>query len=134
MKGRRPRPTNNSRQLSVIRELDNRHFGYPAGVLSDTDFRVQGEYAGELRGQRLGCQVIALGGGAFQAVLLPGGLPGDGWDGQTKILMDGRLEEGRTTFRPTAGQRKYLAQSPLLRTSRSARWNGTVPKCHRRSA
>jgi len=56
--------------------------------------------------------VIALGAGTFQAVVLPGGLPGDGWDGRDKILMDGRLEEGRATFRPTEGQRKYLAQSP----------------------
>jgi hypothetical protein len=84
----------------------------PADPTLPPDFKVQGEYVGELRGNRIGCQVIALGGSAFQAVVLPGGLPGDGWDGHDKILMDGRLEEGRTTFRPTAGPRKYLAQSP----------------------
>src|SRR5439155_6571534 len=52
----------------------------PADPTLPPDFKVQGEYAGELRGNRIGCQVIALGGGAFQAVVLPGGLPGDGWD------------------------------------------------------
>jgi hypothetical protein len=72
------------------------------------DFKVQGEFAGE----GLGAQVIALGGGAFQAVLTPGGLPGDGWDGKSRILLDGRLEGDQAAFKPAEGQRKYLAQKP----------------------
>jgi len=77
------------------------------------EFKIQGEYAGQIEGgAALGCQVIALGPGAFQAVLLPGGLPGDGWDGQNKILMDGRLEDCQATFGPPEGERKYLAGNP----------------------
>ena len=77
------------------------------------EFKIQGEYAGQIEGGgALGCQVIALGPGAFQAVLLPGGLPGEGWDGQHKILMDGRLEDCTATFGPPEGERKYLAASP----------------------
>src|SRR5262245_2084041 len=77
------------------------------------DFKVQGEYVGEIPGGgKLGCQVIALGGGAFQAVVYPGGLPGDGWDGKSKILMDGKLEGSQATFKPAVGQKKYLAKSP----------------------
>jgi hypothetical protein len=72
------------------------------------DFKIQGEFAGE----GLGAQVIALGGGAFQAVLTPGGLPGDGWDGKSRILLDGRLEGDQAAFKPAEGQRKYLAQKP----------------------
>src|SRR5262245_31634964 len=72
------------------------------------DLKVQGEYAGD----KLGAQVIALSKGAFQAVLLPGGLPGDGWDGQNKILLDGKLDGDKAQFKPATGKKKYLAQSP----------------------
>ncbi|MSQ96188.1 MAG: DUF1080 domain-containing protein [Gemmataceae bacterium] len=73
------------------------------------DFKFQGEYVGD----EIGCQVIALGGGTFQAVLCKRGLPGAGWDGLAKALLDGKLEDDKVVFVPTAGKRKYLAQSPL---------------------
>jgi hypothetical protein len=73
------------------------------------DFRFQGEYVRK----NVGCQVIALGNGAFQAVLYKNGLPGAGWDGKNKHLMDGKLEGDKVVFVPATGKRKYLAQSPL---------------------
>jgi len=70
------------------------------------DFKVQGEYVGAgSNGTAFGAQIIALGNGAFQAVLLPGGLPGDGWDGKQKLLLDG--SDG--AFKTATGNRKYLA-------------------------
>ena len=89
--------------------------GQGKGVWTDSadptlpvDFKLQGEFAGD----KLGAQVIALGGGAFQAVLYPGGLPGDGWDGKSKIIMDGRLDGEKAVFKPGEGTKKYLAQKP----------------------
>jgi hypothetical protein len=75
-------------------------------------FQLQGEYVGEIAdGAKLGCQVIALGRDSFHAVVYPGGLPGDGWDGENKILLDGRLDDQRAVFKPAEGDRQYLAQS-----------------------
>lgn len=80
----------------------------PADPTIPVDYKLQGEFAGD----RLGAQVIALGGGAFQAVVYPGGLPGDGWDGKSRILLDGRLDGEKIVFKPAEGNRKYLAQKP----------------------
>ena len=76
------------------------------------DFKFQGEYLVKGKNDQVGCQVIALGNGAFQAVLCKGGLPGMGWDGKSKALMDGKLEGDKVVFVPTTGKRKYLGQAP----------------------
>ncbi len=68
----------------------------------DPDFAVQGEYKGAIKtddGEAVyGVQVIALGQGKFHAVAYPGGLPGDGWDGEAKIEANGETTEGITRF------------------------------------
>jgi hypothetical protein len=77
------------------------------------DYVLQGEYIGKIQGgDKLAAQVIALGSGSFQAVVLPGGLPGEGWDGKDKILMDGNLQGDTASFVPASGKRKYMASSP----------------------
>ncbi|MDP1797510.1 MAG: DUF1080 domain-containing protein [Planctomycetaceae bacterium] len=60
------------------------------------DFAVQGEYAGKLDDSGIGVQVIAKGNGKFDAVVLPGGLPGAGWDGKGRHALSGKTEEGKT--------------------------------------
>jgi hypothetical protein len=74
------------------------------------DFKFQGEYAS--KDAEASCQVIALGGGAFQAVVYHNGLPGAGWDGKSRSLMDGKLDGDKVLFVPTTGKRKYFAKSP----------------------
>ncbi len=88
------------------------------------DFQYQGEYVGD----ETGCQVIALGKGAFQAVVYPGGLPGAGWDGENKCIMHGELKEGTVTFTPATGPRHYLA-GPAEQFSASRRFppQGHIP-------
>jgi hypothetical protein len=60
----------------------------------DQDFFLQGEYMGDLQGswhgsRRIGLQVIAVGDGKFDGVLLRSGLPGAGWDREHKVTLTG---------------------------------------------
>ncbi|MEO7424711.1 MAG: hypothetical protein ABI036_05950, partial [Fibrobacteria bacterium] len=59
------------------------------------DFKIQGEYLGTITdGSPMGAQVIALGSGRFTAVFLPGGLPGEGWNGSDRFEAAGTATGG----------------------------------------
>ena len=59
----------------------------------------QGEYQGTLEGKTVAAQVVARGDRSFHALVLNGGLPGDGWDfGEYRLLESGPLEENRASF------------------------------------
>ena len=106
----------------------------PEKLKADKDYAVQGEYEGTVAttaGQRLtGAQVVAKGKGEFDVRLLPGGLPGNGWDGMTQrkatakrdesgnvsIAGDigGAISDGRLTF-PGGTLGKVARKSPTLK-------------------
>jgi hypothetical protein len=71
---------------------------------ADPDFKVQGEYTGEVKtpdgldSLQIGVQVVALGHGKFRAVGYPGGLPGDGWDQTNKFEVEGGMKDGAAVF------------------------------------
>ena len=69
------------------------------------DFKLQGEYAGKAGDKKMGIQVIALGKGKFDAVVLFGGLPGDGWTREDRsVKLKGETKDGKTEFKGEKGQ------------------------------
>src|SRR5262245_13574621 len=105
------------------------------------DFLIQGEFNGtkdEGPDKRLGAQVIALGKGAFRAVLLPGGLPGSGWDAKTRIEIEGQRErdkaicksaDGGATIQETtlSGHHAKLGKFELRKVTRKSATLGAKP-------
>ncbi len=83
----------------------------PADVFTDPeqagpDFKLQGEYEGDIAGEKYGAQVVALGGGKFDIYFLKGGLPGAGWDGKMRTRLP--------------------VTDPVKRSFTSRAWNGEV--------
>ena len=61
----------------------------------DADFHIQGEYSGNVTHadgwcRPVGLQVVALGEGKFDALWYPGGLPGNGYNGSTRLKLSGQ--------------------------------------------
>jgi hypothetical protein len=87
---------------------DEKSPGFTAltAAAAGSDFEIQGEYSGVVKtadGElKVGVQVIAEGGGRFAWVALMGGLPGEGWDGNTPLRGlgersgDGAVMKGET--------------------------------------
>lgn len=61
---------------------------------ANADFTIQGEYEAA-PDDKLGVQVIALGGGTFRVCVEAGGLPGAGWDGMGKVQLEGKADGGK---------------------------------------
>jgi hypothetical protein len=83
------------------------------------DFAIQGEYVGEIGGgDKIAAQVIADGNGKFTAVILPGGLPGDGWDENTRITGTGVMKDGKVAIETDEGG-GVIADGKLVGMSKS---------------
>ncbi len=66
----------------------------------DPDFLIQGEYGSSEAGAPFGVQVVALGGGKFDAYFLEGGLTGLGWTKEkARIQVGGELVDGQVVFK-----------------------------------
>ena len=66
------------------------------------DFADQGEYVSEGAG-KWGVQVIALGDGEFQPVILKGGLPGAGWNGTSRVELTAHREGSKVVIKSAHG-------------------------------
>ena len=100
-------------------------------------YELQGEYAGTIRdpdqGERqLGVQVIALGDGKFEAVAYPGGLPGDGWEGEERIRGMGELKDGVARFTSDEGT-GLIRDGKFIVADNDGDEIGSLPKVDRKS-
>lgn len=76
------------------------------------DFKVQGEYVGEIPNKgKLGAQVFAAGAGKFDVYFLAGGLPGAGWDTKTRMKATAVTQDSKTTI--TGGYTGTIADGKL---------------------
>ena len=70
-----------------------------AFAASDPDFKIQGEYEGEVAGKgKYGAQVVAKGNGKFDVYFLSGGLPGAGWDAEFRVIVNAATKDNAVTF------------------------------------
>ena len=72
----------------------------PAEADKEADFKVQGEYTGKIGENNFGAHLISQGGGKFQVVVYPGGLPGNGWndDRKNRVKTSAETKESETSF------------------------------------
>ncbi len=100
------------------------------------DYALQGEYVGEFefegQASRVGLQVIALGDGKFHGVGYLGGLPGDGWDGVTKLEADGEVQDGVLVF-DTGDGRATIEDGRVLVETNDGTELGTMERTERKS-
>jgi hypothetical protein len=98
---------------------------------ADADYALQGEFAGMLPGEgRVGLQVVAMGGGKFDAVLLRGGLPGAGWDKTSREKLSGERNDSGAKL--TGPQHTITIQgSQATVASTAGAMLGRLAKIHR---
>ena len=104
----------------------------------DDDFFLQGEYAGTISAGAAspvwtGLQVIALGDGAFHAVAYTGGLPGNGWNQQTRQEYDGTRTAADMAQLTGDSRRLTVRRGYVVVKDDAGKELGRLPKVLRRS-
>jgi hypothetical protein len=90
-------------------ESDPKNSTYLDAKSAGADYAAQGEYNNNWGG----AQVVALGADSFWMVTYRGGLPGDGWDKESKTIVEGRREGAKLVFTGENGYRAELANGKI---------------------
>lgn len=114
---------------AIARAADDKNYAAVSISQVDGDFPFQGEFAGG----GIGLQVVALGGGKFQAVEYSGGLPGNGWDKQSRRKYQGAKTDSGTVELSAAGRKLAVHQSYAALHDASGRQLARLEKYHRLS-
>lgn len=102
---------------------------FQTAAKEDPDFLIQGEYFKE--GASHGVQVVALGGGKFDAYLLEGGLPGKGWTKERpRIKVSGARDGSSVRFQSDQNHLVTISNNTL---SVSGKFSITLPRIERQS-
>lgn len=100
--------------LAFVALAQGKEITDPAEAKADPDFSIQGEYLGQFQRddgtqQKAGTQIIARGGGKFEILGLPGGLPGAGWKrGDESYRTQGELKGDTITVTNEEGREMHL--------------------------
>lgn len=98
-------------------------------------FDVQGEYVGTLDTQqiKLAVQVVALGDGKYSVRPYVGGLPGDGWDGEHRTVLDGvSRDDGSVLIQGENGE--GVLKDDLITISANGAEVGKLERVRRKSS
>ena len=113
---------------------------FPLATQADegTGDALQGEYVGTFDfgdgvEQGFGLQVIALGEGRYRGMAYFGGLPGDGWDGFTKLEAEGEAEDGAVTLEAAEGFAAIDTEGNVLLTNPDGGELGKLKKSERKN-
>ncbi len=100
----------------------------------DADFLVQGEYGFANNNSAWGLQVVALGGGMFDAYLLEGGLPGLGWTRQkSRTRLSGVRSNGEIELSTDNRSMKVVLSHGKALVSKDGKTIAELPKVERSS-
>jgi len=117
---------------------NNKTYATPEEAAADPDFAVQGDYVGDVKDDkgnagRIGVQVIALGGGKFDAVLYLGGLPGDGADMKRPVKLTGQRDGDKTLFANKDGKIE-VSGGTITAYGADGKVGWSITKTHRKSS
>lgn len=109
---------------------------YDNPAKTDADFPFQGEFLGDVDTDEglitVAAQVIAQGHGKFSGVAYAGGFPGNGWDGETKIPLEGERDGDTVTITTEYGTSKIHGDKIMVHDN-SGNDMGTLKRTVRKS-